>query len=99
MDNEPLVKAIAAVMIFLEESESAESDPDAAARCMESIVHELLGFVDSDRAEFIDLVDRVAMQTSNEHDARFIRGIPRMVELWERYWSLVICRYGCGKAC
>ncbi|MDG4771999.1 hypothetical protein [Solwaraspora sp. WMMD792] len=83
MNKKPLVRAIVAAMIFLEESSSDEVDPDAAVRGMESIAHELLKFAEVDRFKFIELVEVVASDSLDEHEARFIRNIPQMIGLVE----------------
>ena len=82
MNNEPLVRAIAAAMMFLEESGPDEVDPDSAVRTMETMGYELLRLVGSDRAEFLDLVERVATD-GDPRDAAFIRGIPRAIGMVE----------------
>lgn len=83
MNKKPLVRAIVAAMMFLEESGSDELDPDAAVRGMESIAHELLQLAEVDRVEFIELVEGVARDSPDEHEARFIRNIPQMIGLVE----------------
>ena len=69
-----MVRAIAAAMMFLEESGPDEVDPDAAVRGMENISHELLEFGNSDRVEFIELIERVSAAESNDHDCVDRRG-------------------------
>jgi hypothetical protein len=83
MNCEPLVKAIAAAMMFLEESGDDEVDPDSAERALENMSHALLQYAGSDREEFLELIERVADGTPDEHDARFIRDIPRMIGMVE----------------
>ncbi|WP_433724522.1 hypothetical protein ACQP2Y_03490 [Actinoplanes sp. CA-051413] len=83
MNCEPLVKAIAAAMMFLEESGDDEVDPDSGERALENMSHALLQYAGSDRDEFLELIERVADGTPDEHDARFIRDIPRMIGMVE----------------
>jgi hypothetical protein len=83
MDNEPLLKAIVAAMVFLEASTPDEVDPDSAVRCMENMSHELLQLAGADRREFIKLVERVAEHEADERYAQFIREMPRMIGMVE----------------
>ncbi|MEU8607341.1 hypothetical protein AB0C29_05000 [Actinoplanes sp. NPDC048791] len=83
MNCEPLVNAIAAAMMFLEESGDDEVDPDSAVRALENMSHALLQYAGPDREDFLELIERVADGTADEHDARFIRDIPRMIGMVE----------------
>ncbi|GAA3909854.1 hypothetical protein [Actinoplanes auranticolor] len=83
MNCEPLVRAIAAGMMFLEESGDDEVDPDSAERALENMSHVLLQYAGPDRDEFLELIERVADSTPDEHDARFIRDIPRAIGMVE----------------
>ncbi|MGW4942989.1 hypothetical protein ACWEOZ_15550 [Actinoplanes sp. NPDC004185] len=83
MNCEPLVKAIAAAMMFLEESGDDEVDPDSAERALENMSHALLQYAGPDREDFLRLIERIADGTPDEHDARFIRDIPRMIGMVE----------------
>ena len=83
MDNEPLLKAIVAAMVFLEASGPDEVDPDSAVRCLENMSYELLRLAGADRIEFIALIERVAQHETDERYARFIREIPRMIGMVE----------------
>ncbi len=78
MKQEPLVRAIAAALVVLEDSGDEWIDPDIAVRGMESIAHELLALSEEDRAEFIELLERIAEEASVPY-ANFLRNIPRMI--------------------
>lgn len=76
MDPEPLVRAVVAAMMLLEESADDEIDPDTAVRGMENIAYELMKIPESSRREFLDLLNRTADSESDSHAAEFIRKIP-----------------------
>jgi hypothetical protein len=82
MNPEPLVRAIVAAMMLLEESEPPEVDPDTAERGLEHIGSELLQLTGADRQEFLDLVDRMA-QGSDARTAAFLRNIPFSIGMTE----------------
>jgi hypothetical protein len=75
MNPEPLVRAIVAAMMLMEECGPEEIDPDTAVRGLENMGHEILQLSGDDRAEFLDLIERMA-QCSDEHTATYIRAIP-----------------------
>jgi hypothetical protein len=83
MNQEPLVKAIAAALVLLEQSGDDEIDPDVAVRGMENIAHELLALPEEDRAEFVEVIERIASAESSVPYANFLRDIPRSIGMAE----------------
>jgi hypothetical protein len=83
MNCDPLVRAVAAAMMFLEESGDDEIDSDSAERALENMSHALRQYAGPDRVAFLELIERVADGTPDEHDARFIRDIPRAIGMVE----------------
>jgi hypothetical protein len=79
MRQDPLVKAIVAALMLLEDSGDDEINPDTAVRGMENIAHELLVLTDDERAEFINLVEEVASAETDERYAAFTRRVPQMI--------------------
>jgi hypothetical protein len=83
MPQEPLVRAIVAALVLLEESGQDEIDRDTAVRGMENIAHELLALRREDRAEFIALIEQIADAETDVSYANFIRNIPRAIGMVE----------------
>jgi hypothetical protein len=83
MNAEPLIRAIVAAMMLLEESEPDEVDPDTAVRGLESMGYELLKLTQAERLEFMQLLDRVASVESDPHSAEFIRRVPFSIGMTE----------------
>jgi hypothetical protein len=75
MNPEPLVRAIVAAMMLMEECGPDEIDPDTAVRGLENMGYEILQLSGDDRGEFLELIERMA-QSSDSHTAEFIRAIP-----------------------
>lgn len=83
MKSEPLIKAIIAAMMLLEESGPDEVDPDTAVRGLESIGYELLQLTGSDRSEFLELVERMASESADSHASEFLRSLPFSIGMTE----------------
>jgi hypothetical protein len=83
MKPEPLVRAIVAAMMLLEECGPDEVDPDTAVRGLENMGYELLKFSGVERSEFIELLEQMASSEADAHTAEFIRNIPFAVGMVE----------------
>lgn len=83
MDVAPLVRAVAAALLFLENSAEDQLDPDWAVQGMEGIAYELLQMPDRDRAEFLRAIESVAEQEANPRTASFIRALPFAIGMTE----------------
>lgn len=59
MNTEPLIKAVVAAILLLENSGSEEIDPDTAAQGLEAIGHELLQLSNEDRSYFVNAIDEI----------------------------------------
>lgn len=79
MNQEPLVRAIAAALILLEDADNDQVDPDTAGTGLENIANELLALTGEDREQFIKLVERVADEERDTYYSNFIRNIPRKI--------------------
>jgi hypothetical protein len=82
MNPEPLVRAIVAAMMLMEECGPDEIDPDTAVRGLENMGHEILQLSGPDRAEFLELIEHMA-RTGDAHTATFLRAIPVSVGMVE----------------
>jgi hypothetical protein len=69
VDPEPLVKAIISAMLLMEHSDPGEIDPDTAVRGLENMAHELLQLTGNDRAEFLAVLDSIAVSVTDEPTA------------------------------
>ncbi len=83
MNVEPLVNAVVAAMMVLEESEPEQVDPDTAVRGLENIGYELLKLSGDDRLEFMQLLERMARAVDDDRTARFMRALPFSVGMVE----------------
>lgn len=76
MNPEPLVRAIIAALMLMEQCGPEEINPDTAVRGLENMGHELLQLSASDRSEFLALLERLAGSATDEPTAKFIRSVP-----------------------
>lgn len=76
MNTEPLIKAVVAAILLLENSGSEEIDPDTAAQGLEAIGHELLQLSSEDRSYFVNAIDEIASQEDNPAASQSIKSIP-----------------------
>jgi hypothetical protein len=83
MKQEPLVRAVAAALILLEDADEDQVDPDTAGNGLENIAHELLALTGEDRDQFIELVEKVADEEKDAYYSNFIREIPRKIGMVE----------------
>jgi hypothetical protein len=79
VDAAPLVKALIAAFMLLENSRDDEVDPGVAVRGMENMTFELQQWDEVDRAEFVDILMRIAEAEENAPAANFIRSMPEML--------------------
>ncbi|WP_162952041.1 hypothetical protein [Streptomyces griseorubiginosus] len=86
MNEEPLIKAVVAAMLLLEQCGPDEVDPDTAVRGLENIGYELLKFTEVERVEFMNLIERVASSESDPHVAEFTRNVPFAIGMVEGRW-------------
>ena len=75
MNPEPLVRAIVAAMMLMEQCGPDEIDPDTAVRGLENMGYEILQLSGNDREEFINLIERMA-RDSDSRTAEFMRSRP-----------------------
>lgn len=75
MNPEPLVRAIVAAMMLMEECGPEEIDPDTAVRGLENMGYEILQLSRDDRDELLELIERMA-RDSDSHTADFLRAVP-----------------------
>ncbi|MEV0682008.1 hypothetical protein AB0I60_36345 [Actinosynnema sp. NPDC050436] len=83
MNPEPLVKAIVAAMMLLEECGPDEVDPDTAVRGLEHMGYELLRFTERERVEFFGLLERMASAETDQRTAEYLRRIPFVLGMRE----------------
>jgi len=83
VNPEPLVNAVIAAMMLLEECGPDEIDPDTAVRGLENMGHELLKLTGDDRTEFLALLERMAEAADDPRTERFIRSIPFSIGMSE----------------
>ena len=76
MDPEPLVRAIVSAMLLLEHANEDEIEPGTAQQGLERIGRQLLQLGESDRVEFVAILERLAAGATADWEARFVRSIP-----------------------
>jgi hypothetical protein len=77
MDPKPLVNAVVAALMLLENCGPDEVNPDTAVRGMENIGYELNKLTGDDRGEFTNLLEVIAAE--EDGSAEFIGNIPFML--------------------
>lgn len=83
MNSDPLIKALIAAMMMLEESGTDEVNPDTAVQALENMGYELMKLTGDDRDEFLRSIHRLASTASDPHDAEFIRKLPFAIGMSE----------------
>jgi hypothetical protein len=77
INPKPLVNAVVAALVLLENCGPDEVNPDTAVRGMENIGYELNRLTGAERGEFTNLLEIIATEESEA--AEFIRNIPFML--------------------
>lgn len=83
MNAEPLVRAILAATLLLEDCRPEEVNPDTAVRGLENIAYELLMLTGADRSEFLDLLRRMESTTDDPREAQWLRSLPFSIGMVE----------------
>lgn len=81
MELEPLLKALLAALMLLENSDDSEIDPDVAVAGMEAIAAELHQLSRHDVAELVAAVMRIADAEEDVRYSEFYRAAPTMLGL------------------
>jgi hypothetical protein len=79
MNDEPLVRAVVAAMMLLENSSDSDLNPDVAVSGMESMVSELSMIEGQDREEFLRTLETIQEAEGGSAVGKFVRSLPFMI--------------------
>ncbi|CAM3420830.1 hypothetical protein [Stackebrandtia soli] len=76
-----LLNALCNCLVFLEQGDDDEVDPDSAVRTMETAAAALLDLAETDRTTLVAMIHQLADQETDKGRRMFVHGVPRMVGL------------------
>lgn len=76
-----LLNALISCLVFIEQGDDTEIDPDSAVRTLEIAADALLNLEETDRSTLVAMIHRLADQESDEAQRTFIHSVPHMVGL------------------
>ena len=77
--NRVLVQVIAQVAVFLQFTDDATLDPDAAVKQLEDLAFQLQQLPPADRIEFIRVLSEVAGDWPSDRERRFLLKLPEAI--------------------